>query len=129
MAEAPIRLKRHTYAPAAAGVSEGPINLMQIKKGERILYGSIVPMVAEDAGATGTISIGDAGGAATLLAATTVTAAASPLNKAIDMAALGAHGKIYTADDTITATWTFGTNATAIPQIRVEVAVVRGEQF
>ncbi len=129
MGEMPIRLKRKTYSPPAANADDSAAKLMQVKKGERVLLGSIVPMVSEDVGATGTISIGDAGGAATLLAATTVTQAANAVNVPIDMAALGAHGKLYTADDTITATWTHGTNATAIPVIHVEIGVVRGEQF
>jgi hypothetical protein len=122
------RLKRKRYSPAVATVDETAIKLIAVKKGERVIFGSILPTINCDT--AGTISIGDSSGNAALFAATSMAVGTSPAGTIVNMGALTTLGtKLYTADDTITATYAHSGTPTVSPAINVEVGVVRGEQF
>lgn len=129
MAEMFIRLKKFTITAAGATTDIAAQKVIEIKKGERILFGSINVLVAADAASTATCSVGDSSSATALLAATNLKSDAVTTGTLVDMAALASHGKVYTADDNVTFTFTHGSNATAVPSVRVIVGVGRGEQF
>lgn len=131
MAETYIRIKQTTYTVPNVAANDSARKIITLKKGDRILYGSVTPLVNSDNVANdSTISVGDSSGAAALMAATKMDATTSPSDTAIDMAALAAHGKPYSADDNVTVTYTKNTTPGSVaPIVRVTIAVVRGDLY
>jgi hypothetical protein len=127
MARAQIQIRTKTWTPASATTDETAA-LFSVKKGERVLWASALPLVAATAGQVGTVSLGDGTAVAGYIAAFTVTQAASPVNTPIGgsgtmLAPSG--GKLYTADDTVDVTFDYTSGGAIFPIVRFTIAVVR----
>lgn len=127
MARAQIQIRTKLWSPASATTDETAA-LFNIKKGERVLWASAMPLVSATAGQVGTVSLGDGTSVAGYIAAFTVTQAASPVNTPISGAGAllnPSGGKLYTVDDTVDATFDYTSGGAITPVVRFTIAVVR----
>jgi hypothetical protein len=118
-----------TYQPAAVGTAETP-GILAVKKGQRVIAVTCMPLIAAGAGTNTTISLGDTAGVATLLAAvdTETMTPGTPIDS-VAAALANAGGKLYTADDTIKADYINGGTPGAVnPKVRFTVTI-RDERY
>ncbi len=115
------------FQPAAVGSNETTA-LIQVRKGERVLWASLQRLVLSAGGSTPILVIGD--GDDTDAFMPTVTLADGAANDFVDgrgtYAGLEAiHGKLYNALDTVDVTYTAGgTPGATNPKVRINIVTV-----
>lgn len=127
MSEQRIRVRSKTWTAVSATADETTA-LFNVKKGERVLWASAIPLVSTTAASVGTVALGDGTSTAGYLAAFTPTQAANPVGTAVStqgalLASSG--GKLYTVDDTVDVLWDYTSGGSAIPSVKFTIATVR----
>lgn len=120
--------RQKRYTPSAVGSADTAHGFLRVKKGQRLTNLSIKVLGNTDAATTPTISVGDGAGNASLVATTAaLTAANFALGSLIDAAAMPLQGKLYTADDTLTVTYTPGATPGATAPVIELMAIFERE--
>lgn len=124
MSYARIRLASAYYQPAAVGSTETKA-LLQVKKGERVLWVHLERLVLAAGSTTSTIEIGDGTDTDGFVAAIdTEAGAAGDMVAGAGALLANSGGKLYTVDDTIDAVYTIGATPGATnPSVRVVAAI------
>lgn len=120
--------RRKIWSPADVGADE-TVGIFSVKKGQRVVALSIMPLVAAAAGTDTTITIGDGDGAASYKGAVDLEA----MTPGTPQDGVGAYfnqagGKLYTGDDTIDVVYAGTTYGAVVPKVAITV-VIRDERY
>lgn len=125
-----IRLKSMQLTGPSLSATTTTTTPIALKKGERVVFGSVQKRVLSDQAITVSIAATFAGGAAAGFLGATDTSAGAAGDlvdmKGADMTGAGA-GFLATADGAIKATWNVPTTATILPVVHVVLGVAQHE--
>lgn len=122
-----IDVRQFDYQPAAVGTTE-TVACFNVKAGDRVLWSSAEMVINSATSTNSTVSLGDGDGATGYVLTTDIDLETSTIGQAINGGGTftaSAGGKLYTADDTVDATYTHATNGATNPKVRFRIAVVR----
>jgi hypothetical protein len=125
MANQTIRTVSRIFQPALVGTAETK-ELLRVAAGERVLWVSVMPMIAAAAASNTTIEVGDGSDTDGFVAAIdTETMVAGTLIGGAGALLAASGGKLYTATDTVDAKYVVTTAGATNPKVVVTIAVVR----